>query len=174
MRTSILKNSIVSIACLTSLELIKSLGNINDPKIDEEISLHLYHETYRLEKHLEVDALMNDTNQRVDLRDLYFCTIDPNGARDHDDAIYFDKLPLSQGMAGYGNENYNSGYSTGFDDGFRSVDNLEWLENVATAVKDIFSVEIFPGFTVGFIVLFPLVIAIVKWFLSLFGIGGGS
>ena len=73
-----------------SLELIKSLGNISDPKIDEDISLYLYHETYRLEKHLEVNALMNDTNQRVDLRDLYFCTIDPNGARDHDDAIYFD------------------------------------------------------------------------------------
>jgi len=90
------------------------------------------------------------------------------------DAIYFEKHSITQGMAGYGNENYNSGYSTGFDDGFRSVDNLEWLENVATAVKDIFSVEIFPGFTVGFIVLFPLVVAIVKWFLSLFGIGGGS
>lgn len=73
-----------------SLELVKSLGNITDSKIDEEISLHLYHETYRLEKHLEVNALMNDTNQRVDLRDLFFCTIDPNGARDHDDAIYFD------------------------------------------------------------------------------------
>lgn len=86
------------------------------------------------------------------------------------DAMYFDKLPITQGMSGYANENYNSGY----DDGFRSVDNLQWLENVATAVKDIFSVEIFPGFTVGFIVLFPLVVAIVKWFLSLFGIGGGS
>ena len=73
-----------------SLELIKNLGNIENPKIDELISLHLYHETYRLEKHLEVNAVMDDTNKRVDLRDLYFCTIDPNGARDHDDAIYFD------------------------------------------------------------------------------------
>lgn len=90
------------------------------------------------------------------------------------DAIYFSKQPLSQGMGGYGNENYNSGYGEGFNDGFESIDNLEWLENVATAVKDIFSVEIFPGFTVGFIVLFPLVVAIVKWFLSLFGIGGGG
>ena len=59
-------------------------------------------------------------------------------------------------------------------DGFENIDNLEWLENVATAVKDIFSGEILPGCTVGFIVLFPLVVAIVKWFLSLFGIGGGS
>lgn len=89
-------------------------------------------------------------------------------------AIYFQKMPVTQDMAGYGNYNYNSGYSDGFNDGFESIDNLEWLENVATAVKDIFSVEIFPGFTVGFIVLFPLVVAIVKWFLSLFGIGGGG
>jgi len=90
------------------------------------------------------------------------------------DAIYFDILPLSSGMNGFASENYGSGFGGGFDEGWRSVDNLQWLENVATAVKDIFSVEIFPGFTVGFIVLFPLVIAIVKWFLSLFGIGGGS
>ena len=74
-----------------SLDLIKKLGNISDSKIDEYISLHLYNETFRLENHLEVNALMDDTKQRVDLRDLYFCTIDPNGARDHDDAIYFDK-----------------------------------------------------------------------------------
>jgi ribonuclease R len=73
-----------------SLELIKNLGNIEDPKIDEFISLHLYEEIYRLNKHLEVDAKMDDTKQRVDLRDLYFCTIDPNSAKDHDDAIYFD------------------------------------------------------------------------------------
>ncbi len=73
-----------------SLDLIKNLGNIEDSKIDEFISLHLYQEMYRLEKHLEVDAKMDDTKQRVDLRDLYFCTIDPNSAKDHDDAIYFD------------------------------------------------------------------------------------
>ena len=73
-----------------SLDLIKNLGNIEDPKIDEFISLHLYQEVYRLDKHLEVDAKMDDTKQRVDLRDLYFCTIDPNSAKDHDDAIYFD------------------------------------------------------------------------------------
>ena len=73
-----------------SLELIKNLGNIENPKIDELISLHLYNETFRLEKHLEVTANMDDPKQRVDLRDLYFCTIDPNSAKDHDDAIYFD------------------------------------------------------------------------------------
>ena len=74
-----------------SLELIKNLGNIEDPKIDEYISLYLYNEIFRLDAPLEVDANMNDPKQRVDLRDLYFCTIDPNSAKDHDDAIYFDK-----------------------------------------------------------------------------------
>ena len=73
-----------------SLDLIKNLRNIEDPKIDEFISLHLYQEVYRLDKHLEVDAKMDDTKQRGDLRDLHFCTIDPNSAKDHDDAIYFD------------------------------------------------------------------------------------
>ena len=75
-----------------SLELIKNLGNIEDPKIDEYISLYLYKEIFRLDKSLEVEASMNDPKQRVDLRDLYFCTIDPNSAKDHDDAIYFDKI----------------------------------------------------------------------------------
>lgn len=73
-----------------SFELIKNLGNIEDPKIDEFISLYLYDEIYRLDKPLEVEAKMDDTKQRIDLRDLSFCTIDPNSAKDHDDAIYFD------------------------------------------------------------------------------------
>ena len=61
-----------------SLDLVKVLGNIQDPKVDELISLHLYHEEIRLEKPLEINALMDDKNERVDLRHLPFCTIDPN------------------------------------------------------------------------------------------------
>jgi len=34
---------------------------------------------------------MDDEKQRVDLTHLPFCTIDPNSAKDHDDAIYYDK-----------------------------------------------------------------------------------
>jgi hypothetical protein len=94
------------------------------------------------------------------------------------DAIYIDLLPPTDYYSSYINditsEAFGDGRAIGFGEGFESKDNLEWLEDVATAVKDIFSVEIFPGMTVGFLVLFPLVIAIVKWFLSLFGIGGGS
>ena len=74
-----------------SFDLVDRIGNLNDAKIDEYISLNLYGELYRLEKHLDVKALMDDTRQRVDLRELPFCTIDPNSAKDHDDAIYFDR-----------------------------------------------------------------------------------
>ncbi|MCT7583475.1 RNB domain-containing ribonuclease [Aliarcobacter butzleri] len=75
-----------------SFEVIKNVGNISDSKVDEFISLYLYKELYRLEKFdFEIDAKMDDKNQRVDLRELPFCTIDPNSAKDHDDAIYFDK-----------------------------------------------------------------------------------
>ena len=74
-----------------SFELIKSLGNVKDPKLDELISLHLYNEIIRLEKPIVVNAKMDDEKQRVDLTHLPFCTIDPNSAKDHDDAIYYDK-----------------------------------------------------------------------------------
>jgi len=74
-----------------TLDLVKNIGNISDPKVDEFISLFLYKETIRLDKPLEVDAKMDDTKQRVDLTHLAFCTIDPNSAKDHDDAIYYDE-----------------------------------------------------------------------------------
>nr|WP_228286236.1 ribonuclease R family protein [Arcobacter vandammei] len=72
---------------------IKFIGNLDEPKIDEFISLYIYEELYRDEKpaiYEEADKNEKDEN-RVDLRDLPFCTIDPNSAKDHDDAIYFDE-----------------------------------------------------------------------------------
>lgn len=75
-----------------SFELVQNVGNLSEPKIDKFISLYLYGELYRLEKiDFEIEAKMDDKNQRVDLTALPFCTIDPNSAKDHDDAIYFDK-----------------------------------------------------------------------------------
>ena len=68
-------------------------GNFNDPKIDEKISLFLYSESYRLSTTIDInpnDYDLDHFNQRVDLRHLPFCTIDPSSAKDHDDAIYFD------------------------------------------------------------------------------------
>lgn len=73
-----------------SFEVLKNFGNISDNRVDEIISLHLYSEDYRVNTKIDVEAKMDDTKQRVDLRDLPFCTIDPNTAKDHDDAIYFD------------------------------------------------------------------------------------
>jgi ribonuclease R len=64
-------------------------GNIADARVDEKISLYLYHEYYRLEdKKFTFEKL--DISNRVDLTHLDFCTIDPQSAKDHDDAIYFD------------------------------------------------------------------------------------
>lgn len=74
-----------------TLELIEKLGNLSEAKVDEKISLYLYNESIRLKKPLEVEASMNDRNERIDLRELPFCTIDPNSAKDHDDAIYYDE-----------------------------------------------------------------------------------
>ena len=74
-----------------NFDVIKNLGNINDPYVDERISLTLYNEDYRLDSKIDVDAKMDDPKKRVDLSSLPFCTIDPNSAKDHDDAIYFDK-----------------------------------------------------------------------------------
>lgn len=73
---------------------IKFIGNLNDAKIDEFISLYIYEELYRDEEKIEIDEFVEDESKketRVDLRDLPFCTIDPNSAKDHDDAIFFDK-----------------------------------------------------------------------------------
>lgn len=73
---------------------IKFIGNLNDAKIDEFISLYIYEELYRDEEKIELDEVVEDESkkeERVDLRDLPFCTIDPNSAKDHDDAIFFDK-----------------------------------------------------------------------------------
>ncbi|WP_072680400.1 ribonuclease R family protein [Arcobacter sp. LA11] len=75
-----------------SFEISKNLGNIEDAYVDEKISLHLYNEEFRLNPKIEVDAKMDDKKERVDLTNLPFCTIDPNSAKDHDDAIYFDWL----------------------------------------------------------------------------------
>lgn len=74
-----------------TFEAIEFIGNLQEAKIDEFISLYLYEELYRLESKIQIDSSMNDEKERVDLRNLAFCTIDPNSAKDHDDAIYYDE-----------------------------------------------------------------------------------
>ncbi len=73
-----------------SYEVLEKIGNINEPKIDEYLSLSLYGELLRLDKPMDLEFSMDDEKQRIDLTHLPFCTIDPNSAKDHDDAIYYD------------------------------------------------------------------------------------
>jgi ribonuclease R len=67
-------------------------GNIQEPSVDEKISLHLFNEEYRLTPYeTKVENPNISFSSRTDLTHLDFCTIDPVGAKDHDDAIYYDE-----------------------------------------------------------------------------------
>jgi len=79
------------VAVVEKNSLVKIIGNIKDPKIDEKISLYLYGEEYRLNSYSTVDIEQPKQTNRIDLTHLDFCTIDPATAKDHDDAIYFDE-----------------------------------------------------------------------------------
>ena len=72
-------------------KIISKFGNINDPKVDEAISLYLYNEYYRLDNFSQEEFQEINLDDRIDLTHLEFSTIDPASAKDHDDAIYFDK-----------------------------------------------------------------------------------
>ncbi len=77
--------------------VLEILGNLDDPKVDEKISLALFNRRDEFEEDSilqakEIESQVDATlyKNRVDLRDLDFCTIDPVTAKDFDDAIYFD------------------------------------------------------------------------------------
>ena len=79
-------------------EIIEVVGNINDPLSDEKISLAVFNKNDEFNEECEAEALAWGDEvdaamypQRVDLRELPFCTIDPVDAKDFDDAIYFDE-----------------------------------------------------------------------------------
>lgn len=78
--------------------LIKPLGNLNDPHVDEALSMAKYHKTEAFSDDVKAEVAKIDMQvdaslypDRKDLRDLPFCTIDPVTAKDYDDAIYYDK-----------------------------------------------------------------------------------
>ena len=81
-----------------SMEVKEIVGNLEDPRVDERISLLLYDREGEkfpqecVEQALEIpsEVLAQELEGRVDLRALDFCTIDPVSAKDFDDAIYFD------------------------------------------------------------------------------------
>ena len=80
-------------------DIVEVLGVLADPNVDEKISLALYNKKDEFVSACEdeakawgnsVDATLYA--DRVDLMDLPFCTIDPDDAKDYDDAIYYDAL----------------------------------------------------------------------------------
>ena len=78
-------------------EITEVLGLITDPNIDEKISLAIYNKKDEFTTACEDEArAWGDTvdpsmyKERVDLQHLPFCTIDPDDAKDFDDAIYYD------------------------------------------------------------------------------------
>ncbi|EPS5758468.1 RNB domain-containing ribonuclease, partial [Campylobacter coli] len=77
--------------------IIEVLGHIDDESVDEKISLALFNKNNEFSDACIKEALANGDSvdasmyeNRLDLRTLPFCTIDPIHAKDFDDAIYFD------------------------------------------------------------------------------------
>lgn len=73
------------------------LGVLDDPHVDEKISLALFDKVEFFSNKAEEEAKSHGDSveksyypERVDLTHLPFCTIDPVDAKDFDDAIYFD------------------------------------------------------------------------------------
>jgi ribonuclease R len=78
-------------------QILEVLGVLSDPWVDEKISLGLYNKREEFSKRaiLEAESFGDRVERefyphRIDLTHLPFVTIDPEGAKDHDDAIYFD------------------------------------------------------------------------------------
>lgn len=79
-------------------EIIEVLGVLSDPSVDEKISLSIYNkqDDFALACENEARAYGDSVDismykERVDLSDLAFCTIDPDDAKDYDDAIFYDE-----------------------------------------------------------------------------------
>ncbi len=79
-------------------KITKVLGNLDDPKVDEKISLAIFNkkESFSPDAEREAKSWGDEVDaslypDRTDLRDLPFCTIDPVDAKDFDDAIYWDE-----------------------------------------------------------------------------------
>lgn len=79
-------------------EITEVLGNLDDPFVDEKISLAMYDKHENFDEACENQAAsfgdsvdISMYKDRVDLTNLPFCTIDPIDAKDFDDAIYFDR-----------------------------------------------------------------------------------
>lgn len=80
-------------------KIVEVLGNLDDPLVDEKISLAIYNKNKEFPPVCEEEARaygesvdINFYPNRTDLRGLNFCTIDPVDAKDFDDAIFYDEI----------------------------------------------------------------------------------
>ncbi len=78
-------------------KVLEVFGHLDDPFVDEKISLALYEREDEfpiecIDEAVAVETIVDreQHKERVDLSELDFCTIDPVTAKDFDDAIYFD------------------------------------------------------------------------------------
>ena len=82
---------------LSTNKIVEVLGVLDDPNIDEKISLALYDKREEFPKSALKEArsfgdyVEKSLYAREDITHLPFCTIDPSDAKDHDDAIYYDE-----------------------------------------------------------------------------------
>lgn len=57
-------------------------------------------------------------------------------------------------------ENYNKGYSTGYNDA-SSIIGVDWLGSLFSSLSAIFNFQLFGGVTIGFILFIPIIFAVV-------------
>ena len=88
--------TVLKIDTVTS-KVVEVFGHLGDPRVDEKISLALFNRADEFDKEcleqargVELEVRASEHLNRIDLRELDFCTIDPVTAKDFDDAIYFD------------------------------------------------------------------------------------
>ncbi|PAF52226.1 ribonuclease R family protein [Helicobacter sp. 13S00477-4] len=101
-RLNISKKSLLELPrfCVVSVDLSSKtiqevIGPLEDALIDEKISLFGRVQDFSFEAKLLADSFGQEVDSkmypnRLDLTHLPFFTIDPDDAKDHDDAIYFD------------------------------------------------------------------------------------
>lgn len=79
-------------------KILKVVGVLSDATVDEQVCLAMFDrkEAFSYKSKLELKAFGDEIDSslyptRKDLRNIDFVTIDPQDAKDHDDAIFYDK-----------------------------------------------------------------------------------
>lgn len=85
----------------------------------------------------------------------------------YDEAVKYNEDAVEDAYSSGLSEGYGQGYGEGYSLGIAEVGGLDWLKAVFDTTASIFSIEIIPGFTLGFVALFPLLLLLVKFILGL-------